>query len=106
MMKYFFILTMIALINSFSIMIISLSFLFILFIIGVLIFSSKRFSPIPYFPTQTKDIPLIIKALNLKNNQTIIDLGAGDGIVIFTAAETSYDKDLNTKFVGVDINPV
>ena len=80
---------------------------FIIFItIIIFIFSSKKFSPIPYFPSQPVDIPLIIKTLNSKNNQTVFDLGAGDGIVIFTAAKSSFQRKLNTKFVAVEINPV
>ena len=80
---------------------------FIIFIIVIIfIFSSKTLSPIPYFPSQPIDIPLIVKALNLKNNQTVIDLGAGDGIVIFKAAQQSYKQKLNTLFVAVEINPV
>ncbi len=78
--------------------------LIILFIVSL--FSSPRFSPVPYFPTNKKDIPLIIKALGLKNNQTIIDLGAGDGIVIFEAAIISLQQKLNTQFIAVEINPV
>ena len=97
---------MIAFINSFSIMIILLFILFFLFIIIVLIFSSKRLSPIPYFPSNKQDLPLILKALNLKNKQTVIDLGAGDGIVIFAAAKLAEEKKLNTKFVAVEINPI
>ena len=76
------------------------------FIIIVLIFSSKRFSPIPYFPSQKTDVPLIVKALNLKNNQTVFDLGAGDGIIIFSAAHESLQKKLDTKFIAVEINPI
>ncbi len=80
----------------------------ILFFVVVIIFlfSSKKFSPIPYFPSQSIDIPLIIKALKLNKDQTIIDLGAGDGIVIFSAAQQSYKQKLNTKFVAVEINPI
>lgn len=80
--------------------------LLIILIIIILLFSSPKLSPIPYFPSQSVDIRLIIKALNLKNNQTIFDLGAGDGIVIFEAAKSSYQQKLNTKFVAVEINPV
>ena len=72
----------------------------------IFLFSSPQLSPIPYFPTNHQDLDSIIKALNLKNDQTIIDLGAGDGIVIFEAARIAKDKGLGTKFVAVDINPI
>jgi len=81
------------------------SIFLILFII-IAIFSFPQFSPIPYFPSNRKDLQLIIKALKLQNNQTVIDLGAGDGVVIFAAAKTAYEKKLDTKFIAVDINPV
>ncbi|MEK7597254.1 MAG: rRNA adenine N-6-methyltransferase family protein [Patescibacteria group bacterium] len=86
-------------------MLISIVILFIIITI-IFLFSSKILSPIPYFPSQPVDIPLIIKALSLKNNQTIFDLGAGDGIVIFKAAQQAYQQKLNTQFVAVEINPV
>lgn len=80
---------------------------FIIFIIIIIfIFSSKKFSPIPYFPSQSVDLPKIIKALNLKNNQTVFDLGAGDGIIIFETAKEALKQKLNTKFIAVEINPV
>lgn len=72
----------------------------------LLLFSSPRFSPIPYFPTNRKDVPLIIKGLALKNNQTIIDLGAGDGVVIFAAAKAGFQKKINTQFIAIEINPI
>ncbi len=86
----------------------SITFLIILIIFfGIIfLFSSKTLSPIPYFPSNKKDLPLIIKALNLKNNQVVFDLGAGDGIVIFEAAKKAYEKNLNTQFFAVEINPV
>ncbi|GAB4219398.1 MAG: hypothetical protein Fur009_5380 [Candidatus Microgenomates bacterium] len=86
----------------------SITFLIILIIFfGIIfLFSSKTLSPIPYFPSNKKDIPLIIKAFNLKNNQVIFDLGAGDGIVIFKAAKAAFEKNLNTYFFAVEINPV
>ncbi|MBI2641609.1 class I SAM-dependent methyltransferase [Candidatus Roizmanbacteria bacterium] len=79
---------------------------FITLIIVLLLFSSKRLSPVPYFPTNKKDLPLIIKTLGLKNNQIVFDLGAGDGLVLFKAAQESFKKKLSTKFVAVEINPV
>lgn len=49
---------------------------------------------------------LILHALKIQNDQTIIDLGAGDGVVILNAAKEAYHKRLNTKFIAVEINPV
>lgn len=83
----------------------TLLIIFLFFLVAFL-FTSKKLSPIPYFPTNKKDLPLIIKALNLQNSQTVIDLGAGDGIVIFEAAREAFEKKLNTKFVAVEINPI
>ena len=80
--------------------------IFVTIFIVIFLFSSPKLSPIPYFPSQPVDLPLIVKALGLKNNQTVIDLGAGDGIVIFEAAKSSYLKKFNTKFIAVEINPV
>jgi len=72
----------------------------------ILIFASPKLSPIPYFPSNHHDIRIIIKALSLRENQTIIDLGAGDGMVIFKAAQEALINNLNTKFVAIDINPI
>jgi len=72
----------------------------------IVLFSFPRFSPIPYFPSNKKDLKHIVNGLKLQNNQTVIDLGAGDGIVIFEAAKESLKKKLSTKFVAVEINPV
>lgn len=79
---------------------------FILILICIIIFAFPQFSPIPYFPSNAKDMSLIIKALRLKKNQIIFDLGAGDGIVVFSAAQKAHDQRLNTKFVAVEMNPI
>lgn len=76
-----------------------------LFVI-IILFSFPQFSPIPYFPSHVKDLPLILSALHIRNDQMVIDLGAGDGIVIFKAADKALHNNLNTKFVAVEINPV
>jgi SAM-dependent methyltransferase len=80
--------------------------LIVIIISVIAIFAVPQFSPIPYFPTQKKDLPLIIKAFKLRNNQVIYDLGAGDGLVIFEAAKFAKRKRLNTQFVAVEINPI
>lgn len=87
-------------------MLIIVSFFIGVILVIIFLFSSKTLSPIPYFPSNRKDLPLIIKALDLKNNQAVFDLGAGDGIVIFEAAKKAFEKNLNTKFYAIEINPV
>ena len=79
--------------------------LVIVIFIVIVLFTFPQFSPIPYFPSNGKDMDLIIDALELKNDQTVIDLGAGDGAVIFAAAGEAYKRKLKTQFVAVDINP-
>lgn len=77
-----------------------------IFIVITVIFSFPQFSPIPYYPSNIKDMGLILKALNIKNDQIIIDFGAGDGIVIFKAAIKAYKQKLNTQFIAIEINPI
>ncbi len=78
----------------------------IIFLTVIIIFAFPQFSPIPYFPSNPKDLPLIIQALKLKNDHTIFDLGAGDGIIVFEAAKESYKLGLNTFFVAIEMNPI
>lgn len=82
----------------------SLIVLFILYVI--IIFAFPRFSPIPYFPSNKKDLHIILQALNVCDNQTIIDLGAGDGIIIFEAARQAFLEKFTTQFYAVEINPI
>lgn len=75
-------------------------------LIVIYFFTSKKRSPIPYFPSNKQDLPLILKALNLRSGQTVIDLGAGDGIVVFEAAKQTQKLGYNTQFIAVEINPI
>lgn len=79
--------------------------LFFIFLITVYFFSSKV-SPIPYFPTNSKDIDKIIAQMDLKKAKIVIDLGAGDGTVIFAAADQTHKLGIKTILVAVDINPI
>lgn len=82
-----------------------LIFLIIIILIILIFFSSPSLSPIPYYPTNKNDLPLILKNLKLINNQVFVDLGAGDGRVIFEAAKEAKRKNLKTKFFAVEKNP-
>ncbi len=49
---------------------------------------------------------MIVKTLNLRNDQVVVDLGAGDGAVVFYAATEAQHKRLNTSFLALEINPI
>lgn len=72
----------------------------------IFLFTSPTLSPVPYFPTNKKDIKLILDALEIQNNQVVFDLGAGDGLVLLEAAKEAHKKKLDTVFIGLEINPV
>lgn len=87
-------------------MVIAFSLFAFVILVIIIIFSFPQFSPIPYFPSNKKDLAHILRALTLRNNQTIIDLGAGDGIIIFEAARQAFLNKLSTRFYAVEINPI
>lgn len=65
-------------------------------LIIIIIFVFPQLSPIPYFPSNAKDLPLILDNLRIQDNHVVIDMGAGDGMVVFEAARHAYEKKLNT----------
>ncbi|MDP4011469.1 MAG: class I SAM-dependent methyltransferase [Candidatus Roizmanbacteria bacterium] len=77
-----------------------------LILLIIFYFFSSKVSPIPYFPTNKSDLDMIVKALNMKKEGVVIDLGAGDGTVIFAAAQKAHELGLNTRFYAIDINPI
>jgi len=81
-------------------------FISVIILIIIILFVFPQFSPIPYYPSNMKDKENILKALSLKNGQAIIDLGAGDGVVVFEAAYESWKRKRDTKFVALEINPM
>lgn len=87
-------------------MLVFAAIIFVLILAAICLFVSPQISAVPYFPSNKKDLPLIIRGLNLRNNQTVVDLGAGDGVVIFEAAKRALAKKLNTKFIAVELNPI
>ncbi len=69
-------------------------------------FISTSLSPIPYFPTNKNDIGKIKKLILSEQREIVIDLGAGNGTVIFSLATDAYKQKLKTKFMAVEINPI
>ncbi len=53
----------------------------------------------PYVPSPQKVVEQMLEAADLKPNETVYDLGCGDGRILFTAA-----REFRAKAVGVEIN--
>jgi len=117
------------------VLIIIIVLLLLVLLFNFLYFILPSLSPIPFFPTNKKDLPMIVKALvEMEKNgaggstggsprqrvptyvgrtrespaqpSIVIDLGAGTGTVIFAAAWQAYQQGLDTQFVAVEIHPL
>lgn len=70
-------------------------FLFFLLVIFILLVYGG-----PYVPTKEKVIEKMIKISGIKKNETAVDLGSGDGRIVFRLAERGI------KTYGYEINPL
>src|SRR5215211_3103171 len=83
------------------IVLIALGFSLLLFILGLLWILVPAFYGLPPVPTNPERIQKALKLANLQPNETIYDLGAGDGRVLLIAA-----RDFAAKAVGLEIGPI
>jgi len=79
----------------------ALGFFIFLFIIGLLWIFVPALYGLPSVPTKQGRIRKALRLANLQPNETLYDLGAGDGRVLLIAA-----KEFNAKAVGIEIGPV
>jgi precorrin-6B methylase 2 len=61
----------------------------------------KREPDVPYVPTTNTAVRAMLKLGGVTKNDTVYDLGCGDGRIVVAAA-----KDFGARAVGIDINPV
>src|SRR5215475_851698 len=55
---------------------------------------------VPYVPTTEAAVDAMLKLADVKKNDTVYDLGCGDGRIVIAAAKT-----YGAHGVGIDINP-
>ena len=55
----------------------------------------------PWVPSSRKIIRKMLKLADLQPNETLYDLGSGDGRILITAA-----KEFKAKAVGIELNPL
>lgn len=66
----------------------------------VLLFGFVVFVGPPYLPTLRKQIDAGLDLLDLKEGETLLELGSGDGRVMLAAAKRGL------KVVGIELNPI
>jgi SAM-dependent methyltransferase len=76
-------------------------FFVLLFIIGLLWILVPALYGLPPVPTNQERIRKALKLVNLQADETIYDLGAGDGRVLLIAA-----REFNAQAVGIEIGPI
>jgi SAM-dependent methyltransferase len=77
------------------------AFFVLLFLITLLWILIPALYGLPPVPTKPERIRKALKLANLQPNETLYDLGAGDGRVLLIAA-----RDFGAKAVGLEIGPI
>ncbi|MBR3163929.1 class I SAM-dependent methyltransferase [Candidatus Saccharibacteria bacterium] len=78
-----------------------MNLILIIVFICVLIFGLAAFTGAPYVPSHKKELQIAFKKLyRLSPQDYIVDLGAGDGMVLKVASE------FGAKGLGIEINPL
>ena len=72
--------------------------LLLIILIGVF-YTIDVFLDLPFVATNRHQIETIIKLASIKKNETVIDLGSGDGRLLFAAAQNG------AKAIGYELNP-
>lgn len=83
------------------IVLVALGFSILLFMIILLWILVPAFYGLPPVPTKPERIQKALKLGNLQPGETLYDLGAGDGRVLFIAS-----RDFGAKAVGLEIGPI
>lgn len=72
--------------------------LLLIILVGIF-YAVDFFMDLPYVATRHHQIETIIKLAQIKKGETVIDLGSGDGRLLFAAAERG------AKAIGYELNP-
>ena len=75
-------------------------FLLLLTLVGFFIYIFDAFLELPYVATKKGKVATIIELANIKPGETAIDLGSGDGRLLFATAQKG------AKAIGYELNPL
>src|SRR3989338_862908 len=88
-----------------SLLIIVAIFLLLVILVGVF-YAIDIFLDLPYVATKRHKIETIIKLAQIKKGETVVDLGSGDGRLLFAAAEKGAQArgyELNPFLIGLTL---
>ena len=83
------------------IILISLYFFILFFLVALLWILIPAFYGLPLVPTKPDRVRRALKLVNLQPDETLYDLGAGDGRVLLIAA-----REFGAQAVGIEVGPV
>src|SRR3990170_5968369 len=73
-------------------------FLIVIILMGIF-FTIDTFLDLPYVATKRDKIETIIKLAQIKPKETVVDLGSGDGRLLFAAVRSG------ARAIGYEVNP-
>ncbi len=74
----------------------------IFIVIRTYIFAFSLFRDAPYVPYHTSSLKYAIDLLEINDKSKVIDIGSGDGVVVFNIANAS--KGVGQKYTGIEIS--
>jgi SAM-dependent methyltransferase len=83
------------------IILLALGLSLLIFVLALLWIVVPALYGLPPVPTKPERIQKALKLANLQPNETLYDLGAGDGRVLFIAA-----RDFGAQAVGIEVGPI
>lgn len=82
------------------ILLIIITFLLLLILVGFFHYIFDAFLELPYVATKKSKVSTIIELANIRKNETAVDLGSGDGRLLFAAAQKGAFA------IGYEVNPM
>lgn len=77
-----------------------MAWIYLAVVLVVFCFSFVLLYGAPYVPTLSRQVKVALNLLDLKQGETMLELGCGDGKVLIAAAERGW------KVIGYELNPV
>lgn len=82
-----------------TIVLLAVTFALLLVIVVGMFYAIDVFLDLPYVATKKNKVPTIISLAGIKKGETVVDLGSGDGRLLYESAQ------LGAHAIGYEINP-